>query len=1725
MSAAPAPPEGFELNPPPPGFEVNSPSPKKAKKGGSKPERLKAPAPMVATGEVADGDTFRLKDGNNARIYGADAFEIKQNALISGKDVPIGMQARNALMPFASPDAAIRNAGPPSYGRPVVTLGNDGRDAGRSQIEAGMAVPVPHFMQNDPERLKDYVGAQRSAIGAERGAYAGQYQDPAAYRKQGDAAPKSGKIKMTPEQYTQFGRLMRNPKTTPEQLDAFAARHGRALGNAPELLSFMRRNPRAIVNDYWQQEDVQGEPVVKDGQNVAVRHLGALNEGIADTLGAPVDLVNMGLTAVGVPTSEKPFLGSEFIREGMHSVGIGQTDESYAPRSTVEQYTQAGARGVGQAALPIGGTIAAGSRLALRAPSLATTASVPRQAVRGTLVDAAKVPAVTVATELGGNVGANVAGEAANEFAPGNPYAQVAAQTIGALVGGGGGYVATRPKSKAIDIPADIPPPPPGFELAPDSVGHPDVAPPIGAELGSSAAAGPIMDDMPPLPEGFQIDARKSASAPIVVDGDSLRRLSEVGDGVDMGKAGTTLRQYADDALTNGQPVTLHVDGKTINITAPGLVDDAGQSWGAMPILADATGRNRLEIGETVALNNTGLETPAVTSEAVRRPDVIDVSAPRPVGQTLTPAQMEAMAQNVSPSDMLPIMSNEVGSVDELAQANAGQYSQIKPVDESSVLSPHRLPTASGSTAPKRGPVDLVTFLRSQGGMQNQAGELDGFTNAARDMDFARGEQRFGPVINERGLALDDAAQRAWEAGYFPDLPERPTMAQFLDAVDDTYRGTRRAFLPDDYAEIDAFEQARTTREQVERSPVPLYRDEGQPISLNDLEANAPPVQAYEDWPAGGPDFAGNINLKKLESPQDISRALAQTENRVGFDAATRGRITHAETQMLANELGMTPDALLTRRKGQALNAEEALAARQILAKSGNELVNMARKVKQLENPGDEVLAEFQEAWVRHAAIQEQVAGMTAEAGRTLQQFRMMANAKNVNGAVLAGIAKRGGGPERIKEAAETLLDAHETTPGQFNTLARDSLKPKFKDKLIELWYNSLLSGPQTHVVNITSNTLTALGQLPEHLTAAVIGKGRAMATRKQVDRVLFSEVGARAIGLMAGTREGLAQAARAFKTGEPSDFVTKVEAQAQKAISGIKGEVIRIPTRALTAEDELFKAMARRMELHGLAVREAGKEGLKGAAARKRAAALVADPTDEMMERALDYGRYLTFQRPLGPAASKVAAFTEAMPIAKLVLPFVRTPTNLIKFSIERSPFAPLLKEWRSDFAAKGPRRDLAIAKSVVGTGLGLAIAEMAANGLITGGPPTDRGRESMLRANGWQPYSFKVDDKYYSYSRLDPFSTTIGVAADMATKYEGLSESQREDAAVMVVTSIMANLSNKTWLSGIADMMEAINDPQRYAKGFGKRMVGSLAVPTGINQIARTMDPVARQRDGYGDAVLNRIPGQSDNLYPTRNVLGETIVSEGGVGPDILSPIWESTDRNDPVLNALIKARININKPKRDDMPAKDWDAYQELIGKNAKPALAALVLHPAWEGLQPGEQLKAVRSVMKTARADAKAELFGGKVPKGPPLTIAPDVPSPIGKAKAATDVDPNDIYGRLMSAIPGMTATSGFRDEAYQADMRRRGYTPATNSGHLDGSSLDLKPPPGRSMGWLKREVLRVEPKARALIEGDHLHTTFPGWFGAPVLGNAKAAGLVNPHRGAPPPPPGFEIVRQ
>lgn len=1625
------------------------------------PARAPVAAPVLLgapTGRVADGDTFALSSGPNARLLGVDAFELRQTGRRrSGETVPLGRQARDALIPFARPDAAVTPTGDATYGRPVVTLDRGG-DAGAALLDSGMAVAQPRYLSSVPVKLQQYMEAERLARLNQRGAWAGSFEQPATFRdgrpdpwakpvpgKEGESTavfwdepmPFQG---LRPEIADGYLGLAKDMSSTPDEMLAYARDKGFQV-NEKEVRSFYAHRARDGVVKADAVEYQAMPRVLTD------RGDGAFGAGLRGF----VDPINMLDEVASVGDALIPGTGRENVWSSDRRFGdilannLDQNRSILAFDDAKHPYARFAGQLVGGVALPgasVEGVGLAAARTALRGGASRYAAE---QAARS---------AVVRRLGVAGAVEGGLAGAGQGEDLRERAFGAAIGAPVGFGLGAGTGLIAPK-IAAAVGRRFGKAARAEGRRTAQDLAAGAVVSKPDGGPVANVAAmkayldlgstARRIANDAGPVRATARADATDEAMlSPVFVapkgkPGFSIEDTH--GDGhvlysVFRDENGDAKGVVSYPATPEGrQPVPDYSVGMASYVDpafrrqgiASKLYDqlrDAGHDVDGLSGTADLTpnGAAFVNARRAAAMDREGVEAlqgpwDDYAPPVARTVDRIDVNAgPRPLLRDTTDYERFQAAERIAPGDVLPIPSNTVASMAEAEGIAAGRFAPVRAPDERATLSRDTVPNATtGAPIQRRGPADLVTWLRSQGGVRPQGGELAhyGIDNAPRKgMDFTGREQQLGRLVDpDNGMNYDDAALRAWEAGYFPDHVDRPSVDEFLDALNATHTGNNRAFRSDDLSEVDAFEQARRQRWDVEGARergAPMVEDWGRPVGLDDLEANAPPVSAYEEWGENAPDLAGNIRLDKLDSPQAIKRALVQVD-RVsgGFDAARRGRITQAETERLASEMNLTPADLLNRPKGQALNAEQALAARQILAKSGNELVNMAKRLAaRAGDASDEEQVAFRAAIVRHAAIQEQVAGATAEAGRALSQFRMEASSRAVRGEVLKGLLAQAGGPDGIKRAADMIVDAADD-PKRLNAVVEAATSPKLKDKLIELWYNWLLSGPRTHAVNITSNLLTSLAQIPEHVAAAGVGAVRkALPGQAETDRVLFSEAGARTVGLLQGAREGFGEFARTLRTGTTRDFVTKVEAAEQNAIGGKLGTVLRTPTRLLSAEDELFKAMARRMELSGLAVRMTAKEGLKGQAARDRVAELAANPTPEMLERAFDYGRYVTFQRPLGPIGNLgTNLLSKAWPL-KLFIPFLRTPANLLKFAAERSPVAPLMREVRTEFAAGGARRDLAVARMMVGTGAMMLSLEAAREGKFTGGGPADKSAKRLLEADGWQPYSVRVGDRYYSYQRFDPFSTTIGLAADYVDLQEYMTDEERDEVAGVLLAATVKNLSNKTWLSGMSSLTKAVDEPDRYGGNALARLAGSIAVPALVAQSAQAVDPVQREARGMLDRIRSRVPYASRALPPRRDVLGRPLRSgsEGGIGA--FSPLFTSTRRNDVVANALLKAGVSINKPGRKvgdpDRPGKkielnpgQYDRYQVLAAQFSRPELETLVDDPGWSTMQPEDQQAAAGTVLKDARKQARDMLFaaGGiaAVTGGRPVPMLPKAPA--------------------------------------------------------------------------------------------------------------------------------------
>ena len=695
----------------------------------------------------------------------------------------------------------------------------------------------------------------------------------------------------------------------------------------------------------------------------------------------------------------------------------------------------------------------------------------------------------------------------------------------------------------------------------------------------------------------------------------------------------------------------------------------------------------------------------------------------------------------------------------------------------------------------------------------------------------------------------------------------------------------------------------------------------------------------------------------------------------------------------------MTVEDLAARKVGQAFNAEQAVAARNLLVQSTNRVFELARDIRSGKNTDADLLA-FQEAVTRHQAIQEQVAGMTAEAGRALNSFKIVAGEKQQAEAIKAIIDAKGGraSTEEMANMVGSLNSPQAVS--KFIMAARGATT---SDMLVEAWINGLLSGPQTHVTNVMSNTLVSLWSVPETYVAGGVGKIRRLAGASPGDTVFAREGNARLFGIWQGFREGLVAAGQAFKTESPTGGISKLEqrkfqsipsktfreGQPKKTFSiGGKeipipltgettwgGKQVRLPGRLLMASDEIFKAIAYRQEINAHAYRIAASEGLKGDKFARRVAQLNQSPTEDMMDAARKNADYQTFTKELGEFGKAVQKLSNIHPATKVVVPFMRTPANIFKYTGERTPISPLVsKNVRAALsgAEGGVSQDQQIARIVLGTAVGATAVTLAAQGLITGGGPRDPRMRAVLYANGWQPYSIKIGDMYYSYGRLEPLGTLLGIAADMHDVGAYATEQELNDTAAMIAGAVAKNATSKTWTQGPADAIQALTDPDRYGADYIRKLTGTL-IPTGVAQIARENDPFLRDARTLMDGIKARVPGLSKDLYPKRDIWGDAIELGGSAGPDIASPIYESRINNDPASKALLELKIWPSKPKRQirgvDLTPEQYDVYQQYSGRQFHMMVTNMVNIPGWSQMPAFVRVEMITNAQRSANEMAQ------------------------------------------------------------------------------------------------------------------------------------------------------------
>jgi hypothetical protein len=675
--------------------------------------------------------------------------------------------------------------------------------------------------------------------------------------------------------------------------------------------------------------------------------------------------------------------------------------------------------------------------------------------------------------------------------------------------------------------------------------------------------------------------------------------------------------------------------------------------------------------------------------------------------------------------------------------------------------------------------------------------------------------------------------------------------------------------------------------------------------------------EALEPLVKGGatgelPKYAegSSINLERLDTTQDVKQF-----QRIMTEAAEKEigkkKVSWEETTKAAEELAWDDKAFLKASKKQGgFSAAEIDAMRQI---NTNSLTDLFKTIKEMPEDLMQRTPESRLAVLdklnNYVEVMKATSQKSSEAGRALNIHKKMIqeNPEFTQDAyrqqVLKQMTDALGGKEMTDQMINDLKKVDFKDPKSVRDIIQKYHKSGLFDKFYEVWLNSILSAPASHAANILGNTITLATKIPETAISQITaGKSPMGALRAET------------VGAWQGMKEGIRAAVKAFDTGVPSDMLTKVEHQRYAAIPGKTGEAIRIPTRALTAADEFFKSIVYRSETNLQAYKIANSEGLKGNKLAERMSEIINDPLNpqfrEVHTAARNESLYRTFNKPLGKMGQHVMSLRDEVPGMRYVIPFIRTPMNIAKFALERTPlnFGKILYDYKTG-KINASELNAELAKPIVGSLLSAATVMGVLDGGITGAPPKNKKDRDLLYATGWQPYSLKIGGKYVSYNRLEPVGSVVGMSADFVNAMRD-DDSQLNEKAGNIIMSFSRNIASKTFLQGISGVLDAISDPERYGGNYMEKLSGSV-VPSIVAAGARAVDPFVREVETPLEAIQARIPFASKNLPTKVGAFQMPIERPGGTLSRFLSPVSISEEKPDMAI--IAGAEIDQRKRER--------------------------------------------------------------------------------------------------------------------------------------------------------------------------------------------------------------------
>lgn len=624
-----------------------------------------------------------------------------------------------------------------------------------------------------------------------------------------------------------------------------------------------------------------------------------------------------------------------------------------------------------------------------------------------------------------------------------------------------------------------------------------------------------------------------------------------------------------------------------------------------------------------------------------------------------------------------------------------------------------------------------------------------------------------------------------------------------------------------------------------------------------------------------------------------------------------------------------------------------------------------------------------------------------------------------------------------------------------------DQVPAKWKDKWNAWRYMAMLFNPRTHIRNIVGNVGFQPLRWTKDRVAATIEAGVSKISGGRLGRTKSFAANP---ALYKAAWADWSNVRDVLSGNKYDDIRTEINSRRRIFRTAPLEAGRKINSWALEAEDAIFKrityadALAGYLQSNGVTAEQMRNNTVD----------------TQLLSRARDYaGREAlkaTYQDRNMVSDKVVQIARDLGPAGEAVLPFKRTPANILVRGMEYSP-AGFFKAITYDLIQikrgrmTGAEAIDHIASGLTGSGLMALGAYLFAQGIVTSGGGDDEGQDAINDLTGVQNYALNLPGGgNITLDWLAPEALPFFMGVElMDSMGQGGNTAESISTALKSISDPMLELS---MLQSLNDVIDSVS--------FSENKLGALVssalvsyftqpIPTFGGQIERSAEDV--RMTTYTDKNLRlptdlqyaigrasaRIPGWDYQQMPYIDAWGR----EDSSGPlwlrmanNFLNPAYTSNKQVTPVDEEIQRIydqtgdkTVVPSRPERYitvdgeriDLSKEKYEQYATKRGRMQFEMLGNIIDNPTYRSMSDTDKAFVIDSVYEYADKTTKSEISSYRL-DGWVKTAAHSDLSPedyILFRAAITDIEGEDRKDRIMSVIDRMNVSDEVKDDYYYA----------------------------------------------------------------------------------------------